>query len=92
LPAKNDEAQRIATALHNDWDVQWIAPDHCTGEPAFEVLKQTFSDRYLYAGLGSEISFEASLVTSTNEHNYHRAHEINQSDSIEALNISRHEH
>ena len=56
LPAKDDEAQRIATALHDKWGVRWLAPDHCTGEPAFEILKKTFGDRYLYAGLGETLS------------------------------------
>ena len=55
LPAKDEEAQRIATALHDKWGIQWIAPDHCTGEPAFEILKQTFGKNYLYAGLGTTL-------------------------------------
>lgn len=56
LPAKDDEIQRIATALHDTWNIAWIAPGHCTGEPAFAVLKQTFGDRYLYAGLGTTLA------------------------------------
>lgn len=53
LPAKDEETQRIATALHDTWKVQWMAPVHCTGEPAFEIVKKTFGDHYLYAGLGT---------------------------------------
>jgi 7,8-dihydropterin-6-yl-methyl-4-(beta-D-ribofuranosyl)aminobenzene 5'-phosphate synthase len=45
LPAKPDEIARIATALHNDWKVQWIAPSHCTGEPAFAVFKEACAAR-----------------------------------------------
>jgi 7,8-dihydropterin-6-yl-methyl-4-(beta-D-ribofuranosyl)aminobenzene 5'-phosphate synthase len=56
LPAADEEARRIATALHDTWKVQWIAPGHCTGEPAFEILNETFGDRYLYAGLGTRIT------------------------------------
>lgn len=55
LPAKDEETQRIATSLRDRWKVDWIAPDHCTGEPAFEILKETFGDRYLYAGVGTTI-------------------------------------
>jgi hypothetical protein len=28
---------------------------HCTGEPAFAILKESFGDRYLYAGLGTTV-------------------------------------
>ena len=55
LPAKSDEISRIATALRDQWQVEWIAPVHCTGEQAFAILKRTFGDRYLYAGLGTTL-------------------------------------
>jgi len=47
------EVARIATALDEKWQVDLIAPGHCTGEPAFAALKKTFGDGYLYAGLGT---------------------------------------
>ena len=55
LPATPDEITRIATALREDWKLAWIAPAHCTGEPAFAILKESFGDRYLYAGLGTTL-------------------------------------
>ncbi len=55
LPATDEEARRVSEALRDTWKVQWIAPDHCTGEPAFEILQSTFGDRYLYAGLGTTL-------------------------------------
>lgn len=55
LPAKPDEIKRIATAMHETWHVDYIAPVHCTGEPAFKILKESFGDRYVYAGLGTTI-------------------------------------
>ena len=57
LPAKDEEIRRIARALRDQWQVEWIAPDHCTGEPAFAILRETFGNHYLYAGLGTTISF-----------------------------------
>jgi 7,8-dihydropterin-6-yl-methyl-4-(beta-D-ribofuranosyl)aminobenzene 5'-phosphate synthase len=57
LPATNEQITRIAGSLHDTYQVEWIAPVHCTGEPAFGILKQTFGDRYVYAGLGSTILF-----------------------------------
>jgi 7,8-dihydropterin-6-yl-methyl-4-(beta-D-ribofuranosyl)aminobenzene 5'-phosphate synthase len=44
---------RIATALHDRWQIDQIAPGHCTGEPAFAALKRLFGARYVYAGLGT---------------------------------------
>jgi len=61
LPANDDEIQRVATALHDTWQVAWIAPAHCTGEPAFGILKQTFGDRYLYAGLGTTLALGPTI-------------------------------
>ena len=55
LPASNEEIVRIATALRDTWDVRFIAPDHCTGERGFAILKEAFGDRYVYAGLGTTL-------------------------------------
>ena len=63
LPAKPDEINRIATSLRNNWNVAWIAPVHCTGEPAFALLKKSFGDRYLYAGLGSTLTLGRTVKT-----------------------------
>jgi 7,8-dihydropterin-6-yl-methyl-4-(beta-D-ribofuranosyl)aminobenzene 5'-phosphate synthase len=56
LPAATDqEIARIAAALHDTYKVDRIAPGHCTGEPAFYLFKNTWKDRYTYAGVGSVI-------------------------------------
>jgi 7,8-dihydropterin-6-yl-methyl-4-(beta-D-ribofuranosyl)aminobenzene 5'-phosphate synthase len=60
LPAKDDQIKTIAASLHEKWNVKFIAPSHCTGEPAFAALKQTFGDRYLYAGLGMTVVLGAT--------------------------------
>jgi 7,8-dihydropterin-6-yl-methyl-4-(beta-D-ribofuranosyl)aminobenzene 5'-phosphate synthase len=60
LPAKDEDLSRIAAALRDTWKVAWIAPAHCTGEPAFAILKETFGDRYLYAGLGTTLALGAT--------------------------------
>ena len=62
LPAKDDQIEGIARALRDDWEVQWIAPDHCTGEPAFAILQEMFGSRYLYAGVGTTIAFGDNAV------------------------------
>jgi 7,8-dihydropterin-6-yl-methyl-4-(beta-D-ribofuranosyl)aminobenzene 5'-phosphate synthase len=56
LPAATDgEVARIAAALHDTYHVNFIAPGHCTGEPAFYRFKNIWKDRYRYAGVGSVI-------------------------------------
>jgi 7,8-dihydropterin-6-yl-methyl-4-(beta-D-ribofuranosyl)aminobenzene 5'-phosphate synthase len=61
LPAAPEEISRIATSLRDDHKVAWIAPVHCTGEPAFAILKEKFGERYLYAGLGTTLSLGATV-------------------------------
>ena len=63
LPAKPNEIGRIATSLRDHWKVAWIAPVHCTGEPAFALLKKSFGDRYLYAGLGTTLTLGKTVNT-----------------------------
>lgn len=62
IPAKDDEIQRIATVLHDTQKVAWIAPGHCTGEPAFAALQKRFGDRYLFAGLGSRLTLGPTIT------------------------------
>lgn len=37
------------------YDIDFIAPGHCTGEATFAALLHAYGDRYLYAGLGAEL-------------------------------------
>jgi len=55
LKTPDSEIERIATALHDKWKVERIAPGHCTGEPAFAIFQKVFGAQYLYAGLGTVI-------------------------------------
>jgi 7,8-dihydropterin-6-yl-methyl-4-(beta-D-ribofuranosyl)aminobenzene 5'-phosphate synthase len=53
--AQDADIAKIVTVLRDTYRVAWVAPGHCTGEPAFAALQQAFGDRYLYAGLGTVI-------------------------------------
>ena len=55
LPAKDDQITSIALSLRDTWGVRYIAPVHCTGEPAFAILKDAFGEHYVYAGLGTTV-------------------------------------
>ena len=45
LPANDDRIRSIASSLRDNLNVRFIAPVHCTGEPAFAILKESFADR-----------------------------------------------
>jgi 7,8-dihydropterin-6-yl-methyl-4-(beta-D-ribofuranosyl)aminobenzene 5'-phosphate synthase len=51
---------KVVTALKDRFNVENIAPGHCTGEPTFAALKKAFGDKYLYAGLGTSIPLGAN--------------------------------
>jgi 7,8-dihydropterin-6-yl-methyl-4-(beta-D-ribofuranosyl)aminobenzene 5'-phosphate synthase len=55
IQASDPEVERIARVLHDQYELDRIAPGHCTGEPEFAALKKTFGDHYLYAGVGSVV-------------------------------------
>lgn len=58
--SKDEEIEKIVTALRDTYKVAYVAPGHCTGEPTFTALKKTFGDRYLYAGLGTTFALGAT--------------------------------
>jgi len=59
VTASDADIRKVVTALHDGFKVEYIAPGHCTGEPAFAALKQAFGDKYVYAGLGRTVDFAA---------------------------------
>jgi 7,8-dihydropterin-6-yl-methyl-4-(beta-D-ribofuranosyl)aminobenzene 5'-phosphate synthase len=50
-----EEIDALVENLKTKWNVQRIAPGHCTGEPAFARLRKAYGENYLYAGLGTKI-------------------------------------
>jgi 7,8-dihydropterin-6-yl-methyl-4-(beta-D-ribofuranosyl)aminobenzene 5'-phosphate synthase len=57
--ANDGDIEKMVAALHDTFKVDYVAPGHCTGEPAFTALKKTFGERYLYAGLGTALALES---------------------------------
>ena len=64
--AQDPAIERVATALHDTYKVDYIAPGHCTGEPTFAALQKMFGDRYVYAGLGTTLDLAANPRTASN--------------------------
>jgi len=61
LVVSNDaDIEKIVTSLRDRFKVTYVAPGHCTGEPTFTALKRAFTDRYLYAGLGTTFALGAT--------------------------------
>ena len=56
LPA--EEVGRRVKALRDDRGVRCMAPGHCTGEPAFAAIRETFGERCVFAGLGESIELD----------------------------------
>ena len=53
---REPEIRRLVAALRDDWKVAAIAPGHCTGEPGFAAIRETFGDRCLFAGVGETLA------------------------------------
>ena len=58
--ARDDEIARIISSLHEQSGVEYVAPGHCTGEATFAALERAFGEHYLYAGLGTTITIDAT--------------------------------
>jgi 7,8-dihydropterin-6-yl-methyl-4-(beta-D-ribofuranosyl)aminobenzene 5'-phosphate synthase len=58
--ASDPDIDKIVSGLRDTYKVEYVAPGHCTGEPAFAALKKAFGDHYLYAGLGTTVTLSAT--------------------------------
>lgn len=67
--AKDAEIEQIVSMLHDTFKVDFIAPSHCTGEPAFTAFIKAFGDHYLYAGLGTTIGLNTNSFSVANTRN-----------------------
>src|ERR1700686_5062785 len=76
--AQDPAIEKVVTALHDTYKVDYIAPGHCTGEPTFTALQKVFGDRYLYAGLGATLSAGANPRAASNQG---ASHVLDDSDS-----------
>lgn len=58
IPYSRDYIEGLAQRMYNDYDVEYVAPSHCTGHMAFSIFHQVFGNKYKYFGLGERINFE----------------------------------
>ena len=55
VTTSDTEIEKVVSAIHDTYKVEYVAPGHCTGEPAFAAFRKAFGDHYLYAGLGTTV-------------------------------------
>jgi len=90
--AQDPAIEKVASALHDTYKVDYIAPGHCTGEPTFAALQKAFGDHYLYAGLGTTVGAGANPLAESDRSAIHAMDErdlrsyrslLAQSDDLE---------
>ena len=54
--APDADIDGVVTTLHDRFKVEYVAPGHCTGEPAFAALRKALGDHYIYVGLGTTLT------------------------------------
>ena len=59
--SSDPEIEKIVSTLRDIFKVEYVAPGHCTGEPAFTALRKAFGDHYVYAGLGGTLNVGTPL-------------------------------
>jgi 7,8-dihydropterin-6-yl-methyl-4-(beta-D-ribofuranosyl)aminobenzene 5'-phosphate synthase len=78
--AQDPAIDKAVTALHDTYQVDYIAPGHCTGEPTFAALQKAFGDRYLYAGLGTTLTLGANPGAARRGHGPHGPQGLQEHD------------
>ena len=56
VQAPDPEVARLSAALRDQWKLDFVAIGHCTGEPMFAALQETFGEKYIYAGVGTTVN------------------------------------
>jgi 7,8-dihydropterin-6-yl-methyl-4-(beta-D-ribofuranosyl)aminobenzene 5'-phosphate synthase len=60
VAASDPDIEDVVAGLYGTRKVDYIAPGHCTGEPAFAALRKAFGNRFLYAGLGTRLAVDST--------------------------------
>ena len=57
VPFDRKKTMEVIDKLKTEFQIQRVAPAHCTGHLAFKLLQDKFGINYLYAGLGSTVKY-----------------------------------
>jgi 7,8-dihydropterin-6-yl-methyl-4-(beta-D-ribofuranosyl)aminobenzene 5'-phosphate synthase len=55
IPYKRQDIENLAKRMKKEYEVESVAPAHCTGHLGFLIFKQEFGEKYNFFGLGEEI-------------------------------------
>ncbi|HRG69631.1 MAG TPA: MBL fold metallo-hydrolase [Saprospiraceae bacterium] len=57
LPFDRIQTSKLVDKIKNELKVLRVAPAHCTGHLAFQLLQKEYATNYLYAGLGEKLIY-----------------------------------
>lgn len=55
IPYKREYIEGLAKRMKEQYEVESVAPAHCTGHLGFSIFKQIFGDKYRFFGLGERL-------------------------------------
>lgn len=55
IPYKREYIDALARRMKNEYEVESVAPAHCTGHLGFSIFKQVFGEKYRFFGLGERL-------------------------------------
>ncbi|MBC7920668.1 MAG: MBL fold metallo-hydrolase [Ferruginibacter sp.] len=56
IPYPREYIEGLAKRMREEYEVESVAPAHCTGHLGFSVFQQVFGDQYRFFGLGERIN------------------------------------
>jgi 7,8-dihydropterin-6-yl-methyl-4-(beta-D-ribofuranosyl)aminobenzene 5'-phosphate synthase len=56
IPYKRDYIEGLAKRMKEEYEVESVAPAHCSGHLGFSIFQKTFGDKYRFFGLGERIT------------------------------------
>jgi 7,8-dihydropterin-6-yl-methyl-4-(beta-D-ribofuranosyl)aminobenzene 5'-phosphate synthase len=55
IPYERESIEALAKRMKEEYEVESVAPAHCTGHLGFSIFQKLFGERYLFFGLGERI-------------------------------------
>jgi len=56
IPYQREYIEGLAKRMREEYDVESVAPAHCTGHLAFAIFQKVYDERYRFFGLGERIN------------------------------------